>query len=78
MLIFWNNLNIFEWNNTYLHLHEIGKTLKLLLLFWKYTKIPKDIEKNKEICFSFDILGSIKKHFEKLQLLKCLFKKNPI
>jgi hypothetical protein len=26
----------------------------------KDTKIPKDIEKNKEICFSFDILGSIR------------------
>jgi general stress protein 26 len=27
---------------------------------WKDTKILKDIEKNKEICVSFNILGSIK------------------
>jgi hypothetical protein len=26
MLISWNNLNILKWNNTYLHLYEIGKT----------------------------------------------------
>jgi hypothetical protein len=30
------------------------------LFFEKVSKIPKDIEKNKEICFSFDILRSIR------------------
>jgi hypothetical protein len=52
LLISWNNLSIFKWNNTYLHLYEIkclrvyeiGKTQKNLILFWKDTKIPKDIE----------------------------------
>jgi len=28
--------------------------------FFKETKIPKNIEKNKKICFSFDILRFIK------------------
>jgi hypothetical protein len=26
MLISWNNINIFKWNKTYLHMYEIGKT----------------------------------------------------
>jgi hypothetical protein len=30
------------------------------IFFWKDTKTPKDIEKNKETYFSFNILGSIK------------------
>jgi general stress protein 26 len=29
--------------------------LNIQIFFWKDTKISKDIEKNKEICFSFDI-----------------------
>jgi hypothetical protein len=57
MLISWNNLNIFKWNNTYLHLYEITckymyeiKKIQWFKKNWKDTKIPKDIEKNKEIC----------------------------
>ncbi len=34
------------------------KKHKNLNFFGKDTKIPKDIEKNKDICFFFDTLGS--------------------
>jgi hypothetical protein len=68
MLISWNNLNIFKCNNTYFHLYEItckhvcaiGKTQKLKFLFWKDKNIPKNIEKNRKIYFSFDTLRSHK------------------
>jgi len=38
--------------------YEIGKTKDSIFIL-KDTKIPKDIEKNKEICFFFNILESI-------------------
>jgi general stress protein 26 len=67
MLISWNNLNIFKWNNTYLHLYEITckhmyeiEKTKIFIKNRKDTKIPKDIEKNKDICFPFNTLGPIR------------------
>jgi hypothetical protein len=61
MLIFWNNFNIFKWDNTYLHLYEIickhvyeiGKMERFNFFFEKTQKIQKN-------CFSFDILESIR------------------
>ncbi len=55
-------------------MYEIGKTKDSLFLL-KDTKIPKDIEKNNEICFSFDILESIRT-FENITTCEMLiFKK---
>jgi hypothetical protein len=45
LLIFGNNLSIFKWNNTYLHLYKI--TCLHVYEIEKDTKIPKDIEKKK-------------------------------
>jgi hypothetical protein len=42
----------------YLRLFEI--TCKHVYEFRKTQRLQKNIEKNKEICFSFDILGSIR------------------
>jgi hypothetical protein len=42
------------------HVYEIGKTQSFNLFFERAQKIPKDIEKTKEIFFSFDILRSIR------------------
>jgi len=53
--------------------YEIWKT-RILIIFWKDTKIPKDIEKNIKICFSFNNLGSIKT-FWNITIVKCLFLK---
>ncbi len=41
-------------------MYEIGKPQRFQKKIWKNIKIPKDIEKNKKICFSFNILKSIK------------------
>jgi len=48
---------------------------KDLNLFWKDTKISKDIEKNEKIV-SLSIPLDSYGHFETLQLVKCLFFKN--
>jgi hypothetical protein len=53
MLIFWNNLKIVKWNNTYLHLYEItckdayeiGKDTQIFILFWKGHKDSKKLKK---------------------------------
>jgi len=85
---FWNNLNIFKWNTTYSHLYEIlcehvyeiGKTQIFKFIFWKDMKIPKDIEKNKKICFSFNILRSHKdiKICKKNYFVKILILNQPL
>jgi hypothetical protein len=83
MLISWNNFNIFKYNNTYLHLYEItckhvyetSKTQKLKFLFWKDKRIPKNIEKNTNIYFSFDTFGSIRTSWN-FTFVKCLVFKN--
>jgi len=75
MLISWNNLNIFKftlvWNYMYTCLWNWKRHKDFLLNFLKGHKYPKEIEKNKDICFSFDTLGE--GHFETLQFVKCLF-----
>jgi hypothetical protein len=68
MLISWNNLNIFKWNNTYLYLYEI-MCMKLerhkdFYFFWKDTKISIDIEKKK---IDFFLFQYFRIHFENLK-----------
>jgi hypothetical protein len=48
---------------------------KYSMFFWKDMKIPKNIETNKEICFSFNILGSIRT-FKNITTCKMFIFKN--
>jgi len=68
MLIFWNNLNIFKWNNTYLHLYEItckrvyeiGKIEIFNLILLKGHWDSKKHWKQERVFFFPNILKSIR------------------